>query len=66
MMAMVTKLVRVVTYRKELSLINLYRTYMVCTSQWRGLVRSRDKLNIPYIQLERTHRNQTREYGDLP
>ena len=51
---MAKKLITVVKYRKELPPINLH------DPQWGGHVRSRDKLNILYLHLQKIHDHQNR------
>ena len=37
----------------------------IMTPQWGGLVRSPDKLNTLYLDLQKTHEHQTRQNGNL-
>ena len=65
-MPVVTKLARGVTYRREIPPINLHRAYVARNPQRDSLVRSHGKLRILYLQLQKTHRHQTRQGTDLP
>ena len=47
------------TYRKELPSINSIKP------QWNGHGKSRNKLDKFYLQLQKTHGNQTRQDTDL-
>ena len=58
-MSMVTKLVRVVTYWKELVATSSK------TPSGGGLVRSRNKSNTLYIHLQKTHVHQTKRSTEL-